>query len=192
MSPETMQKMRGMMDQARQKMQQQLQSMPEEQRKRFEAMMAQQGGGPPGSAQPAAPTYEKAGSARTVGNWSCAPYRANIGMSGKEEFCIARLSDVGLTSDDLKGMKSFTAFMRQGFAPEGGPAGFDYETMSKAIGFDGVPVQTTHYGEDGMIDMQSTIKSIDHESVPAAAFDLPAGYTKKDMPGGRMGPPGGE
>jgi hypothetical protein len=191
MSPESMAKMREMMDQARQRMQQQLQSMPEEQRKRIEAMMAQHGGGLQGPAQPESLTYEKDGDSRTVGQWSCTPYKVTDGMGGHQQFCIARLGDAGLDADDLKGMAGFSNFMRQGFGPDRARSveAFDLTTMNKAIGFEGIPIQVTHYGADNSVEMQTTVTGIDHKSLSNDAFDLPAGYTKQDMMPHHMGPP---
>ena len=55
--------------------------------------------------------YEKAGDVRTVGAWSCAPYRVVLGGTASSEVCIAKLSDLGLSRDDLTGFASFGAAM---------------------------------------------------------------------------------
>ena len=187
-TPETMEKMQAAMKQAMTQMQQQLQSMPPDQRKRFEAMMQQQGMGQTPAAPPPM-TYEKAGGGRTVGKWSCTLYRVSAGAEASpnrhDEFCIARLKDVGLTRDDLKPLAGLAKFMQQM-----GPAGramqaFDFDAQTKAIGFEGIPVQTTQYSNDGKIEFQTTITSVEQKSVPASAFELPAGYTKQEIPIGK-------
>lgn len=186
LSPDSMQRARGLMDQARQKLEQQLPSMPADQRKRVEAMMAQMGvGATTGGGPPAPPTFEKAGGPRTVGSWPCTPYRVRRTGSAGEEACIARLSDVGLTAEDLRGMSSLAAFMQKGLAPGGDSpamAALDLDGLSKAIGYAGVPIQTTRYRADGAVESQTTIKSIDRKAIAADGFELPTSYTKQDMP----------
>jgi outer membrane lipoprotein-sorting protein len=55
------------------------------------------------------------------------------------------------------------------------------DSMTKAIGFDGFPVQTTTKFGDGGRQIVVTLKSIQRQDPPADAFDIPAGYTKIDF-----------
>ena len=187
LTPESMQQMRSQMSAAMAQMQQSLQSMPPEQRQRIEAMMAKRGmpGGNP--AQPKQVTWTKAGASKTVGQWSCMPYKMSVNGADQATMCIAKLSDVGLTRDDMKAFISFSAFMQQGM-PGGGSATamYDFDAMSKQIGFDGVPVETTHAEPGGPAEVVGTLQSVEHKSIPADTFELPGGYTKQDMP--MMGP----
>lgn len=183
-TPESMQQMRSMMAGA-------LAQMPPEQRQRIEAMMAQRGMGPPGAgaAQPRQATWTQTGGSKTVGQWSCTPYKMSVNGVAEGDMCIARLADVGLTRDDFKAFISFGSFMQQGMPGPAGqrPAGlFDFDAMSKSIGFDGVPVETTRTAPDGGNEVVGTLQSVEHESIPADAFELPVGYTKQEMP--MMGP----
>jgi hypothetical protein len=195
MSPESMQKLSARMNDAMAKMQQRLAAMPEAQRKQMEAMMASHGMPGMGKA-PAGPpqiTYKKTGDAKKVGNWSCVPYTMIMDGDVESNMCIAKLSDVGLTRDDLKPFiglsnlmgKSMSQMGRQNTSPM---AGTDLDTMTKAIGFEGFPVQTTSAGGPG--GYSTTVQSVDHKDAPAGVFDLPAGYTKREMGGPAQG--GGE
>jgi len=186
MNQQSMQQQRARMDEAMQRMQQQMQSMPEEQRKRIEAMMGKSGMAP-NAPPPAPPTYTKAGPDKTVGKWSCTPFRVSANGNDRQEMCLAKLSDLGLKRDDFKAYASFTTFMRQ-MMPNGAATqvGFDFDGMTKAVGFDGFPVQWAMYGDDGKVEMQATTTSIERKTIPADIFELPAGYTKQEMPG----PPG--
>ena len=186
MTPESMKQMRAQMAGAMAQMQQNLQSMPPEQRKRIEAMMAQRGMGPQ-AGTPEQAVYEKDGDPKMVGQWSCTPYKVSVNGAERSQMCIAKLADVGLTRDDLKAFASLGVFMQSMMAGPGGehrrPAGvYDFDAMSKSIGFDGIPVQTAHVSTDGKTEIESTIKSVDRKSIPADAFELPAGYTKQEMP----------
>ncbi len=191
LTPGGMGQMGARMDQAMAQMKQKLAAMPEAQRKQIEAMMAARGmaqGAP--SAAPQI-TYEKAGDSRTVGDWSCAPYRIVVDGKSSSEVCVARLSDLGLSRDDLKAFASFGAFMGQMRAAMGGlhspMTTINFDSMTKAIGFDGFPVQTISKFGDGGRQVVVTLKSIQHQDPPAGAFDLPSGYAKRDLAG--MGRP---
>ncbi len=190
LTPESMGQMRAQMDQAMDKMRQQMASMPEAQRKQVEALMASRGMGQGGAAAAPKISYERAGEVRKVGDWNCTPYHMVMDGFPRSDVCIAKLSELGLTRDDMKTFAGFSAFMR----PLGGAGGklspsssFDFDAMKKAIGFDGFAVQTSIQSPDGSLHLQTTLKSIQHQAVPASSFDLPAGYTKQDT--GAMGRP---
>lgn len=191
LTPGGLEQIGARMDQAVAQMKQKLASMPEAQRKQIEAMMAARGMGQ--GAPSAAPqiTYEKAGDSRMVGEWNCAPYRIAVNGKSSSEVCIARLSDLGLSRDDLKAFINFGAFMGHMRAAMGGSPSpmtmIDFDSMTKAIGFDGFPVQTSTKLGDGSRQVVATLKSIQHQDPPADAFELPSGYTKHEM--GGMGRP---
>jgi hypothetical protein len=172
------------MDQAMAQMKEKLAAVPEAQRKQVEAMMASHLGLGAATAPPQV-AYEKAGDSRTVGDWSCAPYQVVVGGKASSEVCIAKLSDLGLSRDDLTVFASFGAFMAKMTAAMGvlrSPmSSIDYDSMTKAIGFDGFPVQTTAKLGDGGRQIVVTLKSIQRQDAPADAFDIPAGYTKIDF-----------
>jgi hypothetical protein len=172
------------MDQAMAQVKDKLAAVPEAQRKQVEAMIASRMGLGAPSAPPQI-AYEKAGDWRTVGDWSCAPYQVVVGGKASSEVCVAKLSDLGLSRDDLTGFASFAAFMAKMTAAAGvlrSPmTSINFDAMSKAIGFDGFPVQTTAKFGDGGRQIVVTLKSIQRQDPPADAFDIPAGYTKIDF-----------
>lgn len=172
------------MDQAMAQMKDKLAAVPEAQRKQVEAMMASHLGLGAATAPPQL-AYEKAGNSRTVGDWSCAPYQVVVVGKASSEVCIAKLSDLGLSRDDLTGFASFGAFMAKMTAAMGvlrSPmTSINFNSMTKAIGFDGFPVQTTTKLGDGGRQIVVTLKSIQRQDPPADAFDIPAGYTKIDF-----------
>ncbi len=187
LTPGGMGQMGARMDQAMAQMKEKLASMPEAQRKQIEAMMAARGMGQGAPSAPPQITYEKAGESRTVGEWACAPYRIVVDGKSSSDVCIARLADLGLSRDDLKAFVSFGAFMGQLRAAMGGSHSpmttINFDSMTKAIGFDGFPVQTSSKFGDGSRQVVTTLKSIEHQDSPADAFDPPSGYTKHDMGG---------
>ncbi len=184
LTPGSLGQMGARMDQAMAQMKEKLAALPEAQRKQIEAMMASR----MGQGAPSAPPqvgYEKAGDSRVVGDWSCAPYQVVVGGKASSEVCIAKLSDLGLSRDDLTGFASFGAFMAKMTAAMGvlrSPmTSINFDAMSKAIGFDGFPVQTTAKLGDGGRQIVVTLKSIQRQDPPAGAFDIPSGYTKIDF-----------
>ena len=58
----------------------------------------------------------------------------------------------------------------------------DWNDMNRAIGFAGVPLDTTTFVR-GMPNMQETIQKIERQNVPANTYDLPPGLTRREMPG---------
>jgi hypothetical protein len=184
LTPEGLGQMGARVDQAMARMKEKLAALPEAQRKQIEAMMAAHMGQGAPSAPPQV-DYEKAGDSRTVGNWSCAPYQVVVGGKASSEVCIAKLSDLGLSRDDLTGFASFGAFMAKMTAAMGvlrSPmTSMNFDSMNKAIGFDGFPVQTTAKLGDGGRQIVVTLKSIQRQDPPAGAFDIPPGYTKIDF-----------
>ncbi len=193
MSPDTMKAMKARMDDAMARMKQQMAAMPEAQRKQMEAVMAQRGMPMPGQAPTATPqmTYEKSGEPRKVGQWNCTPFKAMANGQPQADLCIAKLEDLGLTRDDLKALVSMSSFMGKQMSEMGMPTppmAADFDSLKKAIGYDGFPIQTRQTAPGGEGQFETTLQSIEHKDVPPATFDLPAGYKKRDM--GAPGAPG--
>lgn len=184
-SADSLQKMRSAMQA---QMQQRLAAMPEEQRKKIEAMMAAHGA-PTGPAMapetPRVVTYQKSGEARKVGPWICTPFTMLVNDKAESDLCVAKMSDVGLTRDDLQSFINLTATMNKQMGGNGGGhrpalASADFEALSKAVGYDAFPVQTARHVDGGPGEIESTVESVEHRDVPANTFEVPADYTKRD------------
>jgi hypothetical protein len=192
LTPESMKQMKAQMDQVMAQMRQRLAAMPPEQRKQMESMMAVRGMGSNDPATPPQNTYEKAGEPKKIGDWTYTPFHVTMNDGPVSDFCIAKLSDLGLTRDDLKSFVGFGAFMGQmaGTGTQRAPmASLDFDAMKKQIGFDGFPVQTMFGTPDGKHTIATTMKSIQHQDSPAGTFEVPAGFTRQDA-GPGMGRPG--
>jgi hypothetical protein len=152
-----------------------MKSMPEAQRKAMEGMMAKMGGG-----DMTEPVYTKTGS-KTVNGWPCDVYHVSFGGSLQTEECIAKLGAVGLDEADLAVLRKLGETTRNAL-----PAAFrnktnpmDFDAMTKALGYEGVPVETTMLGDGGKPESRTTLKSVTHDPLPAGTFDVPAGYVKQ-------------
>jgi hypothetical protein len=191
LTPESMRQMKAQMDRVMADMRQRLAAMPPEQRKQMEATMAARGMGPDAPATPPQITYEKAGEPKKIGDWTCTPFHVTMNAGPVSDFCLAKLSDLGLTRDDLKSFVGFGAFMSQmaGTGTQRSPmASLDFDAMKKQIGFEGFPVQTMFGTPDGRHSIATTMKSIQHQDPPAGTFDIPAGFTREDAGSGMGGP----
>ena len=201
MTPETMQRMGGQMagasaqmNAAMAQMQAQMAQMPPEQRAMMEQMMASRGlggpHGPPGAraAAPVAPpqvAYSKAGGGKRVASWNCDIFRKTVNGQQEEELCIAPISAAGLTTGDFQVLERFASFIAPMTSSPMMPRSdfMNWNEMNKAIGFQGMPIDTIMYS-DGRPSRQQTVTKIERTAIPASTFDLPPGFTKREM-----GPP---
>jgi len=197
MTPETMQRMGGQMagaasqmNAAMAQMQAQMAQMPPEQRAMMEQMMASRGlGGPPGAGggPPAPPqiAFSKVGGGKKVAAWNCDLYRKTVNGQQEEELCIATLGATGLSANDFQVMDKFSSFMAPMMSSPMMPRSdyMNWNDMNKAIGFQGMPLDTIIYVQ-GRPATQQTVNKIERTGISAATFDLPPGFTKRDM-----GPP---
>jgi hypothetical protein len=185
LTPQSFQQMKSQMDAAMAQMQARLAQLPPEQRARIEAMMA--GRGMPGAPQQDKVDYVKAGGGKTVGSWHCDMYSKLVNGKKDEDVCIAPIASVGLTPGDFKVLDTFADMM--GPLAQQNRDRSDYlglAAMDKAIGFEGVPLESVDY-INGKPDHRHSVNKIERTALPASTFDLPPGLTKKEENFG--GPP---
>ena len=167
------------MSAAQQKMEEQMKNMPPAQRAMVEQMMKSRGGMPGAALTPAAPApiqYHQTGSDK-VGQWSCTKYD---GMRGEEkvvEICTVDPKDAGVTAADFEIAKQLADFMKT-LAPQAPTQNLTIGSAEQ--GFSGIPVRHILYS-NGKVTATMEIKEFRHEAIPAATFDLPAGFTKQTM-----------
>jgi hypothetical protein len=171
------QRMSATMSAMQQQMRQQLQSLPEAQRKMVEAR------GMPGTAQPPPDSpYVKTGQTKMVGSWSCQVFHKTLEGGMMVDACFAPVSTVGLTRDDMTVLRKLTERMQKAMPTVGAMNDMNFDKQVQEIGFEGFPVATVT-SLNGAPRTTSTMKSVQHLTLPADTFDLPAGYTRQDMPG---------
>ncbi|HXJ01888.1 MAG TPA: DUF4412 domain-containing protein [Micropepsaceae bacterium] len=194
MTPETMQRMSGQLAGAQAQLgaagaqlQERLAQMPPEQRAMMAQMLASRGvtlpdAGPAAQSAPAQAVFAKAGGGKTVAGWSCENYTKTVNGQQQEQVCIARAASAGLTASDFQVMDKIAAFVAPVSSSPMVPR-MDYmnwNEMNKAIGFQGLPVDTTIFLQ-GRPLTQTVLTKIDHAAIPANTFDLPQGFTKREM-----------
>jgi hypothetical protein len=162
----------------------QLPNLPPEQRKAVEEMLAKQGAGvaPGQQAKPPAVTFQKAGGKKTVGKWSCEGYARLEDGRKVDDLCVARLADLGLTRNDLKAFSGLSGLVQSAAGPGRAAARpMDFEALSKAIGYDAMPIHSVHHNPGGAAPVETTVKAIERKPIAPASFELPAGYAKRDL-----------
>jgi hypothetical protein len=158
MTPETMQQFGGQMTNlsaqmsaAQAQMQAQLAQLPPEQRAMMEQMLAGRGlGGAPGGragGPPAPPqsAYTKTGQSKTIANWRCDVYRYAVNGRPEQDLCLAPIAAVGMSAADFQVLERLARFMEPVMSSPMVPKNsfMNWNEMNKAIGFQGVPLETT-------------------------------------------------
>lgn len=174
-----MKRMADQISPALKQMQEQLAKMPPEQRAQMEKMM---GSRMPGMAKQKTQEIRKTGRADKIGGHACNYVEVHEDGALSEEMCVAPMGSIKGTQELMDAAMKMSALMKEMLS--GLDAPWIKETMDKQIAdyqkIGGVPLLTRHYS-GGQPSSETTLKSIRSESVPAALFEIPAGYKKKDM-----------
>ena len=180
---ESMQEAQAAMQAAMEKMKARLQTLPPDQRKQAEAMMAAQGMSPNGDSADMPPiAYRRLGQTKKVGGWSCEMFEQEVGGRRQAEFCAARLSEVGLARADLKAFQDFFDFTQKALPPVARrhAAMVNFDALSKAAGYDAIPLEVAVY-DNGRQVSHSVVRQVERSDIPPATFELPSGYTKQEI-----------
>lgn len=173
-TPETMKQVAAAMSAARAQLAQQMKSMAPAERAKIEKML-------PGAGAAQTPQFEfrKAGGTASFGKWSCERVEQLADGRPQAQLCVARLSDLGLGPDDLAALRRFEAFMQQA-APgtAAGGAAIDPQALRNVVGYEAYPVHSEIPGAG----VKTTTETVEKQAIPAALFELPAGYREQAMP----------
>ena len=173
--------MKRMMDEAgaaMQQMQDQLKNMPPEQRAQMEQMM---GANMPGMVTGKKDVYEAkdTGKSDTAEGRKCRIWNVTRNGQIQEELCVVPFSSLPGKEDMEKSFKEMAEAF-QGMA-SAVPGAADSIKAHNAI--NGYPVRTRFYDNKGKpLGKEQVLKTWSEESVPASAFEVPAGYKKEAMP----------
>jgi hypothetical protein len=179
MSKADLDKMSEQMSGAMAQMQEQMKNMPPEARKRMEAAM--QGRGVPGGGATAPTEYKKIGTDK-VGRWTCDKYEGTRSGEKVSELCTVPPATLGFTPADFEVTKQMSEFFAK-LVPQGGDQMFKIGSPA-TNGFSGLPVRTVIF-RNGAPSLTSEITDASRQNFPDSIFAVPAGYTKRDLMGGR-------
>lgn len=188
MTREDAKRIGGALDTARKQMQEQLAKMTPEQRKVVEQAMAGMGGDVLMKAPPAKKAVEPAkavanGTTDKVADRACKGFDVTRGGTKIAEACIASWADLGLSPQDVEGLRKMTAFQQQMLAEvnfeglQAAPGAEAFEVIDQVKGFP-LRVKT---GLNGKRPMAMRVVKIERKDVDPKLFTVPQGWTKKDL-----------
>ncbi len=157
-------------------MQEQLKSMPPEQRAQMEKMM---GGMMPGGAGKAPVfTSTDTGKSETVEGRKCRVWHLLKDGKIAEELCVVPFSSLPGKEDMQRSFKE----MSEAFASFANAMPGAKEQAKVRMDINGYPVRSRPYVNGAPFGTESVLKNWTEANIPAATFSVPAGYKKKDLP----------
>ena len=169
----------GQMSAAMAQMQAQMKSLPPEQRERIEAMMKGRGMATGGAAPKI--EYKKVGT-DTVGKWTCDKYEGWQEGKKVSDLCTVAPRALGLTDADFAVARDLADFFKNltKMLPAGATDMLKIGAPGEQ-GFQGIPVRSVTQAAGNTIT--SEMSEISRQSIPDSAFEVPAGFEKRSMPG---------
>jgi hypothetical protein len=168
--------MQGVMAQAMKEMEARMKDMPPEQRERMAAMLS---GMPGHAAAPSDPVrFETTSVQKDINGYSCTRVDAFRGEKKVREMWITSAQALEIPDADYQTVvamqemaKSLASQFGQGMVP-------DLATPS----LKGLPVKVVHFDDSGSPESEQELKSVSHEVLDAALFQIPSDYQKRSMP----------
>ncbi len=179
MTKEDMKKMASQANAAMASVQEKMKNMPPEQRAMMEKMMGNSLPGGLPSDKPDVYDAKNTGKSDTVEGRKCAVW--NLSRNGKlfEEVCVVPFKSLPGKDDVEKSFKELAEAFSE-FSKNMPSVGNSVQVRSQ---IDGYPVRSRSYDAAGKLrDTETVLTKWVEESVPASAFEVPKGYTKKEMP----------
>ncbi len=196
----TMDQMANKMSDAMSQMQAKMAAMPPEQRAKMEQMMQSMGTSLPGAAAAAkSHVYDAqdAGTSGSAGGRSCHMWNATRDGKPTEQMCVVPESALPGTAEVMTAIRNAAAFNQQfldAMQARGGAAaslssgsgGIMAQHLNVMQKIGGVPVATRHYDSTtgALESTESVMTQWQQRTIDASQFEIPAGYTKKDVMGG--------
>jgi hypothetical protein len=159
-------------------LQEQMKNMSPEQRAQMEKMLGRSLPGTEESKQEIKRTSRN----DKISGYSCTFVEVRENGVLTDEMCIAAGSALKGSADLLAAAKKMTAVMEDMMASMDAPwlKQMAQKQMQNFEALGGIPVLSRHF-VDGKPQSETTVNNISNETLAAALFEIPAGYTKKDM-----------
>ena len=174
----SMKRMADQINPALKQMQEQLAKMPPEQRAQMEKMM---GGRAAGMMSDKPQEIRKTQRTGKSSGHTCNYVEVHQDGELTDEFCVVPANALKGSQELLASAKKMSGLMKEMFSNLDAP--WLKDMASKQADYEkigGVPVLTRHFA-DGKAAHETTMQAIRSEALAASLFELPAGYTKKDM-----------
>lgn len=181
MTKQDLLKLKKQMEDAMKMVEEQMKNIPPEQKAMMESMMK---GQMPGKTPDM--NYKKIASGQKINQWLCDKYEGYINKDKVEEMWTTDWQKLGLTVNDFKvieAMKDFMGdFLKSAVGQLSSFCKISSEKPGKETAFYGVPVKTLTYSE-GKVMQETELSEVKRQNFAASLFEIPKGFTKKEMPG---------
>jgi hypothetical protein len=179
---EQLRKLAGTISQAMASMEQALAAMPESQRAKMEQMMKSR---MPDMGTPREPSVlKKTGETDTVNGYPCVKYLVWRSGIKERELWVTDWDNVAggrEVADVFYEMGAFMTEMLDSLPKMGGGGSLGDATYEHLKEMNGFPVRTLEYGDDGVLDGQSTLISSKEVGFDPSDFEPPKKYKRKDL-----------
>jgi hypothetical protein len=175
----TVDQMAAKLADARKQMQAAMANMPPERRAMMEKMMGQMGGAAGAATEGPKRALTKTGRTETVAGIKCTVREASVGGEKVEELCAAPAGSVTGGGEMMKTLREVGEMLKaftQSFGA-GSKMDNDWRDMETV---NGVPILTRDFS-GGKVTSETRLAVARKESIPAGQFDVPAGYTEKQI-----------
>lgn len=162
-----------------------LKNVPEEQRAMVEKMMQERM--PPQPLQQPLSEVRKTGERGNHVGYPCVKYEVLRDGRKVSEMWVTDWSNIEGGREAAAVFLEMAEFMSDMLSalPMGGPhGGFGHSVFAQMKEFDGFPVVTRNFGDDGALDTDSILRSAQSRTLDPAEFEPPAGYKRRAMLGG--------
>ena len=174
----------GQLKQAMSQIQEALKNVPEDKRAMVEQMMKQRM--PQQTPEGPKSELKKTGERSQKNGYPCVKYEVREDSRKVREFWVTDWGNVeggGEVADVYKDMGEFFKEMMESFSGAGG--GFSGGTGEGFLEYmtemDGFPAVTRNFGEDGLLEGESVLRSARRQTIDPDSFEPPSGYKRQEM-----------
>lgn len=175
----SMKRMAEQLNPALQMLQERMKTMTPEQRAQMEKML---GTRIPGDEAQPAPEIKRTSRNDKINGHSCTYVEVREGAVLTDELCVAPANALQGSAELMSSARKMSALLNDMMASMDAPW-LKQMAQQQAQNFEalgGIPVISRHF-VDGKPRNQTSLNRIDVETVAASLFEIPAGYTRKDM-----------
>lgn len=181
MDRESMKRVAEQLNPALKMLQERMKEMTPEQRAQMEKMMG--GQLPPGVGEAEKKTeIKRTARADKIGGHSCTYVQVLEGGVLTDEMCVTPGNSLKGSDELMSAATRMAELMREMMSTMDAPwlKQMADKQVQNFAALGGIPVMSRHFAA-GSPQSETTLKSIRTEALAASTFDIPAGYTKKDM-----------
>lgn len=160
-------------------MQERMKTMPPEQRAQMEKMMGTTG---PGGEPAPPPEIKRTSRNDKINGYSCTYVEVREAGTLTDELCVAPASALKGSNELMASAQKMSVLVKDMMAGMDAPwlKQMTQRQMQNFEAIGGIPVVSRHF-VDGKPQNETTLAKISTESLAGSTFEIPAGYTKKDM-----------